>query len=137
MHCGKPVLTPNYPSITGTVVVKEELGYTFSPNVKSFVEAIELTIRDGANVLQHKGMACREYALSMFTADKMASAYERFFLCMKNSMTAIVSVAKQRACRSRVITTLCQLLQNASPASTDKNYWELDLRNIYSGILAT
>ncbi|KAG5235334.1 glycosyltransferase epsF [Salix suchowensis] len=31
-------------------------------------------------------MACREYALSMFTADKMASAYERFFLCMKNSV---------------------------------------------------
>uniref|UniRef100_A0A6N2MXA3 Glycosyltransferase subfamily 4-like N-terminal domain-containing protein n=1 Tax=Salix viminalis TaxID=40686 RepID=A0A6N2MXA3_SALVM len=86
MHCGKPVLTPNYPSITGTVVVREELGYTFSPNVKSFVEAMELTIRDGANVLQRKGMACREYALSMFTADKMASAYERFFLCMKNSV---------------------------------------------------
>ena len=33
MHCGKPVLTPNYPSIVGTVVVNEGLGYTFSPNV--------------------------------------------------------------------------------------------------------
>ncbi|KAK9268936.1 hypothetical protein L1049_000702 [Liquidambar formosana] len=85
MHCGKPVLTPNYPSIVGTVVVNEGFGYTFSPNVKSFVEALEVVIRDGPKVLQRKGMACKEYAHSMFTATKMASAYERFFLCMKNT----------------------------------------------------
>lgn len=84
MHCGRTVLTPNYPSIVRTVVVNEELGYTFSPNVKSFVEALELVIRDGPKVLQRKGLACKEHALSMFTATKMASAYERFFLCMKN-----------------------------------------------------
>lgn len=75
MHCGKTVLTPNYPSIVGTVVVNEELGYTFSPNVKSFIEALELVIRDGTELLQRKGMACKEHALSMFTANKMASAY--------------------------------------------------------------
>ena len=85
MHCGKPVLTPNYPSIVGTVVVNEGLGYTFSPNVKSFVDALELVIRDGPEVLKRKGMACKEYALSMFTANKLASAYERFFLCMKDT----------------------------------------------------
>ncbi|XP_050219328.1 uncharacterized protein LOC126669810 [Mercurialis annua] len=85
MHCGKPVLCPNYPSIVGSVVVSEELGYIFSPNVKSLVDALELVIRDGPKVLQQKGMACKNYALSMFTATKMASAYERFFLCMKNS----------------------------------------------------
>lgn len=85
MQCGKPVLTPNYPSIVGTVVVNEEFGYTFSPNVKSFVEALEMVIRDGPKVLHKKGLACKEYALSMFTATKMASAYERFFLCMKNT----------------------------------------------------
>ncbi|XVF18723.1 hypothetical protein REPUB_Repub11eG0047500 [Reevesia pubescens] len=84
MHCGKPVLTPNYPSIVGTVVVNESFGYTFSPNVESFVEALKSVIRDGPEVLQRKGIASREYALSMFTATKMASAYERFFLCMKN-----------------------------------------------------
>lgn len=84
MQSGKPVLTPNYPSIVGTVVVDEEFGYTFSPNVKSFVEALESAIRDGPNVLKRKGMACKNYVLSMFTATKMASAYERFFLCMKN-----------------------------------------------------
>ncbi|EOY13186.1 UDP-Glycosyltransferase superfamily protein [Theobroma cacao] len=85
MHCGKPVLTPNYPSIVGTVVVNKSFGYTFSPNVESFVEALKSVIRDGPKVLQSKGMACREYALSMFTATIMASAYERFFLCMKNT----------------------------------------------------
>ncbi|CAI0455792.1 unnamed protein product [Linum tenue] len=85
MHCGKPVVTPNYPSITGTVVVDDRFGYTFSPNVKSLVEALEVVIGDGVGVMRRKGMACRKYAGSMFTAGKMAAAYERFFLCMKNS----------------------------------------------------
>ncbi|CAK7350094.1 unnamed protein product, partial [Dovyalis caffra] len=75
----KPVLTLNYPSIVGTAVVKEEFGYTFSPNVKSFVDALELTIRDGPKVMQKRGMACKEYALTMYTATKMASSYERPF----------------------------------------------------------
>lgn len=84
MHCGTPVLTPNFPSITGTVVLNEGFGYTFSPNVKSLVEAMETAIRDGVEVLERKGEVCKEYVGSMFTAEKMASAYERFFLCMKN-----------------------------------------------------
>ncbi|XP_065860440.1 uncharacterized protein [Euphorbia lathyris] len=84
MHCGKTVVSPNYPSIVGTVVVNGDLGYTFSPNVKSLVETLESVIRDGKEILEKKGMSCKEYALSMFTAAKMASAYERFFLCMKN-----------------------------------------------------
>ncbi|KAL2245469.1 phosphatidylinositol N-acetylglucosaminyltransferase gpi3 subunit [Sesamum indicum] len=85
MHCGKPVLTTNFPSITGTVVLSGEYGYTFSPNVGSLVEALNLAIRDGLKSLQEKGMFCRKHVLSMFTASKMALAYERFFLCMKNS----------------------------------------------------
>ncbi|KAL0353816.1 UNVERIFIED_CONTAM: hypothetical protein Sangu_0962900 [Sesamum angustifolium] len=85
MHCGKPVLTTNFPSITGTVVLSGEYGYTFSPNVGSLAEALNLAIRDGLKSLQEKGMFCRKHVLSMFTASKMALAYERFFLCMKNS----------------------------------------------------
>ncbi|KAE9458072.1 hypothetical protein C3L33_10027, partial [Rhododendron williamsianum] len=77
MHCGKPVLTPNFPSITGTVVLNEGFGYTFAPNVKSLVEAMETAIADGVEVLERKGGVCKEYVGSMFTADKMASAYER------------------------------------------------------------
>ncbi|PIA30531.1 hypothetical protein AQUCO_05500071v1 [Aquilegia coerulea] len=86
MQCGKTVLTPNYPSITGTVVINEGFGYTFSPNVGSFVEALERAIKDGPAKLHKKGMTCKDYATSMFTSTKMASAYERFFLCMKNSI---------------------------------------------------
>ncbi|KAF5199797.1 Udp-glycosyltransferase superfamily protein, partial [Thalictrum thalictroides] len=85
MQCGKPVLTPNFPSITGTVVINEGFGYTFSPNVGSFVEALQRAIRDGPAKLHKKGMACKVYVSSMFTLTKMASAYERFFLCMKNN----------------------------------------------------
>ncbi|KAL0443585.1 UNVERIFIED_CONTAM: hypothetical protein Slati_2081200 [Sesamum latifolium] len=85
MHCGKPVLTTNFPSITGTVVLSGEYGYTFSPNVGSLVQALNLAVRDGLKSLQEKGMFCRKHVLSMFTASKMALAYERFFLCMKNS----------------------------------------------------
>ncbi|KAF5204593.1 Udp-glycosyltransferase superfamily protein [Thalictrum thalictroides] len=82
MQCGKLVLTPNY---SGRVVINEGFGYTFSPNVGSFVEALQRAIRDGPAKLHKKGMACKAYASSMFTSTKMASAYERFFLCMKNS----------------------------------------------------
>ncbi|KAF3788388.1 D-inositol 3-phosphate glycosyltransferase [Nymphaea thermarum] len=84
MHCGKPLLASNFPSITGSVVLNEGFGYTFAPNVKSLTEAMESAIRDGRAELAGKGMTCKKYALSMFTARKMASAYERFFLCMKD-----------------------------------------------------
>ncbi|WCJ32239.1 UDP-Glycosyltransferase superfamily protein [Euphorbia peplus] len=84
MQCGKAIVSPNYPSIVGTVILNGDYGYTFSPNVKSLVEALEVVIKDGKQILEKKGKSCKEYALSMFTAQKMASAYERFFLCMKN-----------------------------------------------------
>nr|VDD63090.1 unnamed protein product [Brassica oleracea] len=84
MQCGKPVVAPNYPSIVGTVVVDERFGYTFSPNVRSLVETLESVVRDGSRVLEMKGKDCKDYALSMFTATQMASAYERFFMCMTN-----------------------------------------------------
>ncbi|KAK3198772.1 hypothetical protein Dsin_022187 [Dipteronia sinensis] len=108
MHCGKSVLTPNYPSIVGTVVVNEELGYTFSPNVKSFAKALEVAIRDGPIVLQRKGVACKQHTVSMFTATKMASAYERFFLCMKNTIY----------CQEMI------LEQNTLSANITQNRWE-------------
>lgn len=36
--------------------------------MKPFVAALESAIRDGPHVLQRKGMACKECALSTFTA---------------------------------------------------------------------
>ncbi|XP_031495383.1 uncharacterized protein LOC116260968 [Nymphaea colorata] len=84
MHCGKPLLATNFPSIAGTVVLNDGFGYTFAPNVKSLTEAMESAIRDGPEELARKGEGCKQYAMAMFTSRKMASAYERFFLCMKD-----------------------------------------------------
>ncbi|KAI3453925.1 hypothetical protein Pfo_010588 [Paulownia fortunei] len=84
MMSGKPVMASRFPSIKGTIVVDDEFGFIFSPNVESLQEALELVVAEGSKRLSERGKACREYAASMFTARKMALAYERLFLCIKN-----------------------------------------------------
>ncbi|KAI3468484.1 hypothetical protein Pfo_025147 [Paulownia fortunei] len=84
MTSGKPVMASRFPSIKGTIVVDDEFGFMFSPNVESLFEALELVVAEGSKRLSERGKACREYAASMFTARKMALAYERLFLCIKN-----------------------------------------------------
>ncbi|XP_065002185.1 uncharacterized protein LOC135635194 [Musa acuminata AAA Group] len=84
MQCGKPVATTRFPSIKGTILVDEELGYTFSPNVEASSEVLEKVVGEGKARLAQRGTACREYAKSMFVATKIALAYERLFLCLKN-----------------------------------------------------
>ncbi|KAF8380825.1 hypothetical protein HHK36_028319 [Tetracentron sinense] len=84
MMSGKPVLASRFPSIKGTIVVDDEFGYMFSPNVESLSEALEAMVGEGSERLARRGRACRDYAASMFTAGKMALAYERLFLCIKN-----------------------------------------------------
>ncbi|KAJ4830066.1 hypothetical protein Tsubulata_009274 [Turnera subulata] len=84
MLIGKPIMASRFPSIKGTIVVEDEFGFMFSPNVDSLVEALEGVVMEGPRRLAQRGKACREYALSMFTARKMALAYERLFLCIKN-----------------------------------------------------
>ncbi|CAN8248468.1 unnamed protein product [Cochlearia groenlandica] len=84
MISGKPVLATKLASITGSVVVGPHLGYTFSPNVESLTEAISRVVSDGTEELQRKGRAARERALRLFTASKMADAYERLFLCISD-----------------------------------------------------
>ncbi|KAK9144112.1 hypothetical protein Sjap_004015 [Stephania japonica] len=84
MMCGKPVLASRFPSIKGSVVVSDEFGFMFSPNVESLLEALLLVVGEGKERLQRMGKACAEYARSMFTAQKMALAYERLFLCIKD-----------------------------------------------------
>ena len=83
MMSGKPLLASRFPSIKGTIVVDDEFGFMFSPNVESLLEALEAVVKEGRERLARRGKACREYATSMFTARKMALAYERLFLCMK------------------------------------------------------
>ncbi|KAA8521040.1 hypothetical protein F0562_011807 [Nyssa sinensis] len=77
MMSGKPVMASRFPSIKGTIVVDDEFGYMFSPNVESLLEALEVVVTDGAKRLAQRGKACRNYAASMFSARKMALAYER------------------------------------------------------------
>ncbi|XP_060207910.1 uncharacterized protein LOC132635499 [Lycium barbarum] len=84
MMSGKPVMASRFPSIKGTIIVDDEYGFMFTPNVESLVEALEKVVEEGREKLARRGKACREYAASMFTAKKMALAYERLFLCIKN-----------------------------------------------------
>lgn len=84
MMSGKPILASRFPSIKGSVLVDVEFGFMFSPNVESLLEALDVVVAEGSNRLAERGKACRQYATSMFTARKMAIAYERLFLCMKN-----------------------------------------------------
>ncbi|KAG5069536.1 hypothetical protein AAZX31_01G138400 [Glycine max] len=83
MMSGKPLLASRFPSIKGSVVVDDAFGFMFSPNVESLLEALEAVVKEGKERLARRGKACREYAISMFTATKMALAYERLFLCIK------------------------------------------------------
>ncbi|KAJ9707646.1 hypothetical protein PVL29_002609 [Vitis rotundifolia] len=84
MMSGKAVLASRFPSIKGTIVVDDEYGFMFSPNVESLLEAMEQVVKEGRKRLAQRGKACRRYATSMFTATKMALAFERLFLCIKN-----------------------------------------------------
>ncbi|KAL8138829.1 hypothetical protein V2J09_004830 [Rumex salicifolius] len=84
MMSGKPVMASRFPSIKGTIVVEEEFGFMFAPNVAELEDALEEAVGEGAVRLAERGRACRRYADGMFTARKMALAYERLFLCVKN-----------------------------------------------------
>ncbi|XP_050375631.1 phosphatidylinositol N-acetylglucosaminyltransferase gpi3 subunit [Argentina anserina] len=84
MMSGKPVMASRFPSIKGSIVVDQEFGFMFAPNVASLLEALESAVEEGSKRMSQRGKACREYASSMFTAKKMALAYERLFLCIKN-----------------------------------------------------
>ncbi|KAG0454737.1 hypothetical protein HPP92_023686 [Vanilla planifolia] len=84
MQCGTAVMATRFPSIKGSVVVREELGVMFAPNVAALTEAMEKVVAEGRGKMAERGKACREYASAMFTAKKMAMAYERLFLCIKN-----------------------------------------------------
>ncbi|KAL9177260.1 hypothetical protein ABFS82_01G047600 [Erythranthe guttata] len=84
MMCGTPFMASRFPSIKGTIMVDDEFGFMFSPNVESLYEALELVAAEGAERLVERGAAGRVYAETMFNARKMALAYERLFLCIKN-----------------------------------------------------
>ncbi|KAJ0971761.1 hypothetical protein J5N97_019720 [Dioscorea zingiberensis] len=86
MECGTAVAATRFPSIKGSIVVDDEYGYMFSPNVESLLGVLEKAVAEGAGRLSERGRACRNYAAGMFGARKMALAYERLFLCIKDEM---------------------------------------------------
>ncbi|XP_071705554.1 uncharacterized protein [Rutidosis leptorrhynchoides] len=89
MMAGKPVMASRFPSIKGTILVDDEYGFMFSPNVESLVETLEIVAAEGPKRLVQRGKACQRFAISMFTARKMALAYERLFLCIKKETFCI------------------------------------------------
>ncbi|XP_047306923.1 uncharacterized protein LOC124910334 [Impatiens glandulifera] len=84
MMSGKPVMASRFPSIKGTIVVDEEFGFMFAPNAEELEAAMTTAVAEGPGRMARRGKACRDYATSMFTASKMALAYESLFLCIKN-----------------------------------------------------
>lgn len=84
MISGKPAMATKLASITGSVIVGTDIGYTFSPTVSSLKEALYRAWLDGRVVLQKKGQVAFQRGLELFTATKMVAAYERLFLCISN-----------------------------------------------------
>lgn len=84
MLSGKPVMATRLASITGSVVVGPEVGYTFSPTIASLKKTLYRVWDDGRGDLKQKGRAAKQRGLQLFTATKMAAAYERLFLCLSN-----------------------------------------------------
>ncbi|ERN12012.1 uncharacterized protein LOC18440216 [Amborella trichopoda] len=82
MASGKPVMATGFASITGSVIVGEEVGYTFSPTVESLKVSLSRVLAEGKGVFDKKGEKARERAAKLFTSAKMAAAYERLFLCL-------------------------------------------------------
>ncbi|GMI97137.1 hypothetical protein like AT5G59070 [Hibiscus trionum] len=82
MLTGKPIMATRVASITGSVIVGPEMGYTFSPSVESLKTTLYRVWNDGRAVLEKKGEAARQRGMQLFTATKMAAAYERLFLCI-------------------------------------------------------
>lgn len=86
MLSGKPVMATKLASITGSVIVGSELGYTFSPTIDSLKRAILRVILDGRGVLEQKGLVARQRGAQLFTSTKMSAAYERLFLCIADDV---------------------------------------------------
>ncbi|KAJ0263596.1 Glycosyltransferase [Hirschfeldia incana] len=70
MLSGKPMMTSRYPSIKRSVLVNDEFGFMFAPNVEALTEVMEVAVAEGAERLAERGRKCREYATEMFTATK-------------------------------------------------------------------
>ncbi|KAF3454629.1 hypothetical protein FNV43_RR05077 [Rhamnella rubrinervis] len=94
--CGKPVMATRLASITRSVIVGTEMGYTFSPTIASLKRILLNVLGDGREALKQKGQAVRQRGLQLFTATKMAAAYERLFLCISDDKNNVDSYCRYR-----------------------------------------
>lgn len=85
MLSGLCVAGTRFASITGSLIVGPDVGYTFLPSVESLKESLRRILVDGRGVLREKGEFAHERAVRLFTAKKMAAAYERLFLCISST----------------------------------------------------
>ncbi|KAL6200023.1 hypothetical protein ACLB2K_029805 [Fragaria x ananassa] len=53
MMSGKPVMASRFRSIKGSIVVDDEFGFMFAPNVTSLLEALELAVKEGSRSLNN------------------------------------------------------------------------------------
>lgn len=77
MLSAKPVMATRLASITGSVIVGTKMGYAFSPTRNSLKQALYQAWLDGREALEKKGQVAVQRGLELFTATKMAAAYER------------------------------------------------------------
>ncbi|KAJ8752862.1 hypothetical protein K2173_008597 [Erythroxylum novogranatense] len=82
MLSGKPIMATRVASITGSVLTEVDMGYIFSPTMVSLKNALYKAWEDGREILEKKGDVARIRGLQLFTATKMALAYEKLFLCI-------------------------------------------------------
>ncbi|KAJ8540027.1 hypothetical protein K7X08_026416 [Anisodus acutangulus] len=82
---GKPVMATKLASFTGSIIVSEQMGYTFSPTVRKLKKVLYAVWEEGKEIMQQKGRFARERGMKLFTATKMAAAYERLFLCISTN----------------------------------------------------
>lgn len=89
MLSGLPIMGTRFASVTGSLIVSPDIGYTFLPTVDSLKESLyRVVLGDGKQVLKSKGDFARIRAQRLFTATKMAAAYERLFLCISRDAEA-------------------------------------------------
>jgi len=84
LQCGKALMATRFASITWSVIIGKQFGFTFAPNVEAVTAALDKAIRDGRKKMRAGAETRVEYARMMFKAAKMGAAYERLFLCLSD-----------------------------------------------------
>ncbi|KAI6686883.1 hypothetical protein NL676_032796 [Syzygium grande] len=111
MLSGKPVLATRLASITGSVIVNADVGYTFPPTVESLKKALYKVWGDGRIILEKKGQVARHRGLHLFAATKMAAAYERLFLYYPSNLRGAALSEAERIPKNKCVVNKSAVLE--------------------------